>query len=163
MKIDNFEVNEGLYYTKEQSWIEIGGETYKVGVTDYFQKMLRAWKFRGPSELIFVALPEIGSKFSKSEPVASVESGKGVADFYAPLSGEITRVNEDLLDNPGLIGESPYEDGWIVAMKPSKLSDEIKSLMTAADYCKYLEEIVEERKRKFEEEYQEMLEKVGLK
>ena len=170
MKVDHFdvhqgsfEVNEGLYYAKEHSWIRIAGETCKVGVTDYFQKMMRGWSFRGHSALLFVALPKTSSKFSKSEPVASIESSKAVADLCAPLSGEILNVNENLSDNPGLIGESPYEDGWIVTMKPSRLGDEMESLMTAVEYCSYLEEIVEARKRKFEEEYQEMQQKLDLK
>ncbi len=158
LKINDYEVSEELYYTKEHSWLKIEGGNCRIGVTDYFQKMLRGWAFRKPSDLVFVGLPSVGSRASKSEPVASIESAKAVADLYAPASGEILEVNEELQDNPGLIGESPYEDGWVVLIKPSDPNGEIKSLMKANDYCKHLEELIGIRER----EYEKTLKEVGL-
>ena len=158
MKVDGYEVNEKLYYTKEHSWIKIEGEKCRIGVTDYFQKMLRGWAFRKPTDLVFVGLPALGSRAIKSEPIAPIESAKAVADLYAPITGEISEVNEGLLDNPPLISESPYEDGWIVVVKPYDLENEIKSFMKAGDYCEHLKELIGKR----EQEYEKTMKEVGL-
>ncbi len=159
MKINDNEVPEELYYTKEHSWMRINKKKCIIGITDYFQKMLRGWAFREPTDIVFVELPQVGLKASISDPIASIESIKAVSDLNVPVSGEIIKVNEELLDNPNLIGESPYVDGWIAIITPSDLDNEIKSLMKARDYCKHLEKLIEIRKH----EYLEMLRKVGLR
>lgn len=163
MKIDDIEIREELYYTDKHSWIKIEEKICKVGVTDYFQKMVRGWAFRAPSELVYIELPKKGSRVSKSDSIASIESVKAVSDLSAPLSGDIIEVNEELIDAPELIGESPYDDGWIVIMKPFDFKSEIKSLMNVEDYCKHLEKLIEARKSEIEKEYEKMMEKVGLK
>ncbi|GAF77893.1 unnamed protein product, partial [marine sediment metagenome] len=158
MKINGYEIREKLYYTKEHIWMKIEEEKCKIGVTDYFQKMLRGWAFREPTDIVFVELPQKGTKFSKSESIASIESLKAVSDLNVPASGEVLEINEGLGDNPNLIGESPYEDGWIIEMKPYDLDSEIKYLLKARDYRKHLEKLIEKREQK----YSEMTKEVGL-
>ncbi|MBS7625637.1 glycine cleavage system protein GcvH [Candidatus Bathyarchaeota archaeon] len=158
MKVNGYEVCDGLYYIEQHSWVKIEGETCKVGVTDYFQKMVRGWAFRKPTDIVYVGLPQVGLKARKGDPIASIESAKAVSDMHTPLSGEVMEVNIELLDNPGVIGESPYEKGWVAIIKPSHLEDEVKNLMTAEGYKKHLESLIDIKNQ----EYTEMLKKVGL-
>jgi len=158
LKVNSYEVLEELYYTERHSWVKIEGEKCRVGVTDYFQKMVRGWAFRKPTDIVYVGLPQTGLTVKRGEPIASIESAKAVSDMYTPVSGEIVEVNSELLDNPGVIGESPYKEGWIAIIKPSNLNSEAETLMTAEDYKKHLESLIDIRNR----EYMEMLKEVGL-
>ena len=162
MRVLDFKVLEELYYTKKHNWLKIEENKCRFGMTDYFQKMLRGWAFRAPSEIVYVELPKVNSKVSKLESIGSIESIKAVSDIYAPVSGDVIEVNEKLFESPELIGDSPYKDGWIVSIKPSDLDNEIKLLMDSNDYYKYLERLVEEREHELKQEYEEMLKKVGL-
>ena len=85
----------------------------RVGITDHAQDAL--------SDVVFVELPEIGSKYSEGDAMAVAESVKAASDIYAPVSGEIVEVNDKLEESPELINESPYEFGWMVGMVPDKI------------------------------------------
>lgn len=111
-----------LMYTKSHEWVRIEGDKALVGLTDYAQSEL--------GDLVFVNLPEEGDKVNVGEVFLDVESVKVASDVYAPLSGVIEEINEELLDNPGLINKSPYE-AWLV--KIGEISDR-ENLLTAEEY-----------------------------
>ena len=107
------EVPDNLSYTKDHEWMLIDDDgKIRVGITDHAQDAL--------SDVVFVELPEIGSKYSEGDAMAVAESVKAASDIYAPVSGEIVEVNDKLEESPELINESPYEFGWMVVMVPDK-------------------------------------------
>ena len=132
MIIDQYDVKEGFYYSKEHEWVKIEDDKCRVGIGDYAQKQLH--------EVVYAELPKIGSKIKQKEPLGTLESIKAVADVYSPISGEIIKVNEELKNSPELINNNPYDNGWIAIIKPSKLGEEIETLMNAKKYSKFLEE-----------------------
>lgn len=120
-----------LKYTSEHEWIRIEGDVAYVGVTAYAQDAL--------GDVVFLEIPEVGSDVEKGETFGVVESVKAVSDLYAPLSGEVIKANEVLVDAPELINEHPYDDGWMIAIKMSD-TEELKALMNADEYETYVKE-----------------------
>ena len=116
---------EELKYSKTHQWIKIDGDIGIVGITDYAQVQL--------TDIVFVDLPEVGGAIKKDERIASVESVKSVSDVFCPVSGEITEINEKLLDNPELINNDCYKEGWIAKIKLTA-PEEINNLLSAEDY-----------------------------
>ncbi|MFJ9386172.1 glycine cleavage system protein GcvH [Peribacillus sp. NPDC101481] len=114
-----------LRYTKEHEWVKTEDGTVRIGITAFAQSEL--------GDIVFVELPEIGDELKANEPFGSVESVKTVSELYAPISGKVIEVNEDLSDNPEYVNESPYEKAWMVVLEPSNSSD-IESLMSAEEY-----------------------------
>lgn len=125
------EFPEDLKYTKEHEWVLIEGGTATVGITDYAQDQL--------GDIVFVELPAVGDKVSKEDAFGVVESVKAVSDIYAPLSGKVIEVNDDLPDDPEMLNEDPYGDGWIIRIE---LTDpaEIEDLLTSVEYEQYVAE-----------------------
>jgi glycine cleavage system H protein len=122
---------EDLRYHPEHDWARVEGGSATLGITWYAQDAL--------GEVVFYEPPEVGSEIVKDRPYAEVESVKAVSDVYAPISGEITEVNEALSDKPELINEDPYGDGWLVKAKltdPSEADD----LLDTAAYRKLLDD-----------------------
>ena len=122
---------EDLKYSTEHEWARLENDGLVVGITDYAQESL--------GEIVYVELPDEGSKVSQGEAFGVVESTKAVSDLYAPVSGTVEEVNDTLLDNPELINEDPYEDGWLIRIAISDES-ELDKLMDAAGYARFLEE-----------------------
>ncbi|MGH2923256.1 MAG: glycine cleavage system protein GcvH [Solirubrobacterales bacterium] len=122
---------EELRYHAEHDWARIEGEVATFGITWYAQDAL--------GEVVFFEPPEPGTSVSKDSAYAEVESVKAVSDVYAPLSGEVTEVNEAAKDSPEKINEDPYGEGWLVKVKLSDPS-EADQLMDAAAYKQMLEE-----------------------
>ncbi len=114
---------ENLRYTKEHEWILVEGKKGIVGITEYAQDSL--------GDVVFVELPEIGKKLKVGEGLGVVESVKAVSDIYSPCSGIVTAVNESLLDNPELLNQDPYGEGWLIEMEVEELDSE---LLTSAEY-----------------------------
>jgi glycine cleavage system H protein len=116
---------EDLLYHPEHDWVRADGDTATFGITWFAQDAL--------GEVVFIDPPEVGTRVTKDEPYAEVESVKAVSDVIAPLSGEIVEVNTALADKPETINDDPYGDGWLVRVK---LSDESEkdALMDAAAY-----------------------------
>jgi len=114
-----------LKYTKEHEWVRLEGDTAYVGITDHAQDEL--------GDVVYVELPQVGRTLAQEEAFAVVESVKAVSDIYAPVSGEVVSVNEKLNDEPELINQSPYEDGWIAVLKTSDAA-QADQLMDANDY-----------------------------
>jgi len=121
VKVDGYEVPEGLYYSKEWLWIKIENGKAKLGLTDYAQKQLR--------EIVFVELPGAGGTVKANEPFGSVESVKAVSDLVAPLSGTIEQANQEVTSKPELLNEDPYGKGWLLIVAPSDLEAELAALM----------------------------------
>jgi glycine cleavage system H protein len=120
---------EHLKYHQEHDWARIEGDEAIFGITWYAQDAL--------GEVVFYEPPEVGSSVSKDAAYAEVESVKAVSDVYAPMSGEVTEVNQALTDNPEKINEDPYGEGWLVKVKLSGPS-EADQLMDAAAYREML-------------------------
>ena len=114
-----------LKYHPEHDWARIEGETATLGITWYAQDQL--------GEVVFFDPPEVGTSISAGQPYAEVESVKAVSDVVAPLSGEITEVNEGLSDSPEQVNEDPYGQGWMVKIRLSNL-EEADELMDASAY-----------------------------
>ena len=127
---------EELKYTKEHEWSKVEEGTVLVGITDYAQESL--------GEIVYVELPEEGSVVSQGEPFGVVESTKAVSDLYAPVSGTVTEVNETLGDNPELVNEDPYEDGWMIRIEMSDVG-ELAKLIDSAAYQSFVEEEMEKQ------------------
>lgn len=125
------EFPEDLKYSKEHEWVLVEGNVATVGITDYAQDQL--------GDIVFVELPAIGDKVSKEDAFGVVESVKAVSDIYAPVSGKVLEVNDDLPDNPEMVNEDPYGDGWIIKIEMSD-PEELQDLMTATEYEEYVAE-----------------------
>ena len=125
------EFPEDLKYSKEHEWVLVEGSVATVGITDYAQDQL--------GDIVFVELPAVGDKVSKEDAFGVVESVKAVSDIYAPVSGKVLEVNDDLPENPEMLNEDPYGDGWIIKIEMSD-REELDDLMTAAEYEQYVAE-----------------------
>jgi glycine cleavage system H protein len=121
VKVDGYEVPEGLYYSTDFEWIKIEGDKVRMGVTDYAQKSLR--------DIVYAELPSAGTEVRQKEPYGTVESVKAVSDLVAAISGTVEEVNEEVQSKPELLNEDPYEKGWLVVVKPAKLQAELANLM----------------------------------
>ncbi|MBS4220824.1 glycine cleavage system protein GcvH [Bacillus sp. FJAT-49711] len=120
-----------LRYSEEHEWVKEEGGKIRIGITDFAQSEL--------GDIVFVELPEVGDDVTANEPFGSVESVKTVSELYAPISGKVVAVNEDLDDSPEFVNESPYEKAWMIVIEPSNLS-EVDSLMSADEYVKMMSE-----------------------
>ncbi len=119
------EIKPNLKYTKDHEWISIDGDDATIGITDYAQGEL--------GDIVYVEIESIGDSLKKEEIFGSVEAVKTVSDLFIPVSGEITEMNENLEDNPELINDDPYGDGWIIKMKIND-SSELKDLLSPEEY-----------------------------
>ncbi|UCE75101.1 MAG: glycine cleavage system protein GcvH [Methanomassiliicoccales archaeon] len=120
MKIDEYEMPDDLYYHPEHSWIKVEGDTGVVGLSDFAQKLAGTIKR--------VVTLEEEDEVQQGKPCGTVSSGKWTGKLYSPVSGEIIEVNEDIEDEPKLINDSPYGEGWIFKVKISD-TNELSSLM----------------------------------
>ncbi len=120
-----------LLYSNEHVWVRREGSDIRIGITDFAQSEL--------GDIVFVELPEEGETIEANEPFGSVESVKTVSELYAPISGKVVEVNDDLEDNPEYVNESPYEKAWMIVVEPSD-DAELDELMSAEDYQSYVSE-----------------------
>lgn len=117
---------ENLKYTKEHEWVLDNGDgTVTIGITEFAQGEL--------GDIVFVELEEVGSDFSKDDTFGTVEAVKTVSDLFAPVDGEVVEINEALEDNPELVNDDPYGDGWMIKLKVSDAS-QLESLLSASEY-----------------------------
>ena len=133
MMSEEYDIPEGLLYTEEHEWARLESDgTVTIGVTDYAQKQLH--------EIVYVELPETGGDAELKEVIGALESVKAVSDMNNPVGGSITEVNEELLDSPELINESPYKEGWIAKLEPSDWEGDKVHLMDAEAYKRHVAE-----------------------
>lgn len=124
------EIPEDLLYTEEHEWVYIEGDVGIIGITDYAQGEL--------GDVVFVELPHVGDHIQQMEPFGSIEAVKTVSDLFAPVSGEVIEVNTNLENNPQLINQDPYGEGWIIKVKLSNMK-QTEELITADDYHNLIE------------------------
>jgi len=124
-------VPEDLKYTKEHEWAKVEGEIAVVGITDFAQDQL--------SDIVYVELPEVGTQVKQGETFGTVEAVKAVSDLYSPVTGEVIEVNTKLADQPELVNQDPYGEGWMIKVKLQDPS-EVDQLLSAEDYKKLIEE-----------------------
>jgi len=131
---DEYNVLDGLYYTKEHEWAKkLDGNLVAVGVDDYAQKQLH--------EIVYVELPSVGAEVAMREAIGAVESVKAVSDMYSPVGGKVVEVNDGLLDSPELINDDPYGEGWIAKLEASNLDADLGKLMDAKAYREFLKSL----------------------
>ncbi|WP_163971581.1 glycine cleavage system protein GcvH [Oceanobacillus halotolerans] len=120
-----------LLYSEEHEWVKKEGDKVRIGITDFAQDEL--------GDIVFVELPEVGDEIEADEPFGSVESVKTVSELYAPVSGKVVEVNEELEDSPEFVNESPYEKAWMVVVEPSDDAN-LDDLLTAEKYEEFIQE-----------------------
>ena len=121
VKVGDYEVPEGLYFSDDFEWIKVEGEKVRMGISDYAQKQLR--------EIVYIELPDEGTKLIQNEPYGTLESVKAVSDLISALSGTIEEVNKEIQSNPELLNIDPFGKGWLILLKPLKLEEEKRNLM----------------------------------
>ncbi len=122
---------DDVRYTPEHEWARLENGIVTVGVTSYATDQL--------GDVVFVELPEVGRRLEAMKPFGVVEAVKTVSDLFAPVGGEVVEVNTALSDNPALVNQDPFGEGWMVRVRPSDPAD-LKKLMSSADYEKHVEE-----------------------
>ena len=135
VKVDSYELPEGLYYSKDWEWVKVEGDKVRVGITDYAQKQLR--------EVVYAELPSPGTEVTQNEPYGTVESVKAVSDLVAPVSGTIEKVNEEVQSSPEILNEDPYEKGWLLVVTPNNLNAELKNLMNTEQSAEWHKSLIE--------------------
>lgn len=117
---------ENLKYLSSHEWVKLEDDgTVTVGISDHAQDLL--------GDIVFVELPEVGQRLGAEEEAAVVESVKAASDIFSPIGGEVTEINEKLLEAPDLINGSPYEDGWFFKMQPDDL-ESLNTLLSSEEY-----------------------------
>ena len=119
------EIKEDLKYTKDHEWIKIDGDIATVGITDFAQGEL--------GDIVYVEVDTLDETLSKDEVFGTVEAVKTVSDLFLPMSGKIIEFNEALNDNPELVNDSPYGDGWIIKVEVSDVN-ELEQLLDSKSY-----------------------------
>jgi glycine cleavage system H protein len=117
-------------YAKSHEWVTLDGATATVGISDYAQDKL--------GEVVYVALPEVGSELEKDKQLTELDSVKAVAEVYTPLSGKVTEVNTELENSPNLINEDPFGKGWLAKLEVTNAEEEMADLMTDEQYRQYI-------------------------
>lgn len=120
-----------LRYTKEHEWVKIEDGKVRIGITHFAQNEL--------GDIVFVELPEVGDEVTIDQPFGSVESVKTVSELYAPVTGTVVAVNDELSDSPELVNESPYEQAWMLVVELADTA-QVDALLTAEQY----EELIEQ-------------------
>jgi len=124
------EIPENMLYTKEHEWVLVEGKTGKIGVSDYAQQTL--------GDITYVELPAKGTKIIQFGAFGTLESVKAVSDIYTPVSGTVTEINQEIVDSPELINQSPYEKGWLITVEIEN-EEELQKLLKPDEYKKYVE------------------------
>ena len=111
MKVFDYEFPDDRLYDREHAWVKKDGENVIIGITDFFQK--------SANEIVFIELPNAGRVIEAGKPFISIESGKWVGRVKSSINGTVVKINAELKDAPYLLNDSPYDEGWMIAVKPS--------------------------------------------
>jgi glycine cleavage system H protein len=120
---------ENFRYTKEHEWVLVEGDTGMIGITDHAQEEL--------GDIVYVDLPQVGTRLETGKSLGSVESVKAVSDIYAPLSGEVLEINSLLADAPEKLNQDPHGSAWLVKIRLDAPAEAL-NLLSAADYQTYI-------------------------
>jgi glycine cleavage system H protein len=126
----SFDIPDDLRYQETHEWARIDGDTARIGISDFAQDEL--------GDIVFVECPDVGESVTQDEEFGVVESIKAVSDLYAPLSGTVSAVHEELFDAPELVNEDPYDDGWMLELEDIDES-EAENLLTPEEYEEQIE------------------------
>ncbi len=129
--MDEIDIPEGLRYTNEDEWVRLEEGRAVIGVTDFAQQQL--------GDIVFVELPEVGTRVERGDPFGVIESVKAVSDLYAPVSGTISEINGELTERPEAVNEDCYGDGWMIAIESVDAAEQV-SLLDAQAYQKHVAE-----------------------
>jgi len=121
------QIPDGLRYSKDHEWVSASGDIVRLGITDYAQDAL--------GDVVFVALPELGASFDAGAAIGEVESTKSVSEVYAPVSGTVRAVNDQLRDAPEILNADPYGQGWICELELADAA-QVDGLLDASAYAK---------------------------
>ncbi|MBO0775469.1 MAG: glycine cleavage system protein GcvH [Actinobacteria bacterium] len=119
-------VPDELRYTAEHEWVAVNGDIASVGITDYAQRAL--------GDVVYVSVPEPGSRVTAGDPCGEVESTKSVSDLYSPVDGEVTEANPEVDEDPGLVNSDPYGAGWLMKVRLDDDGTEPAGLLTPEEY-----------------------------
>jgi len=133
IRVGEYTIPKDLLYSKKHHWVKIEDDKARIGITDYAQKRLK--------EVVYVELPSVDEELTKDESYGVVESIKAAEDLYAPLSGRVIEVNEEVISNTSLINEDPYGSGWLLVLELSN-PEEIKELLTPEQYAEQIKKEV---------------------
>jgi glycine cleavage system H protein len=133
MRVLPYEIPDKLYYSKEHEWVRIEGKEAVVGITDYAQKQLH--------EIVYVEVQKVGANLEQSQTMGTVESVKSVSDIFAPVSGKITKVNDELVESPEILNQDPYGNGWLARINLKNFNKDMKKLLTAQQYADYIKKM----------------------
>ena len=128
-EINQLNLPDNLHYGEDHEWAKQDGDNIRVGIDDYAQDQL--------GDIVFVELPQVGDKIAKGDAFGTVESVKAVSELFMPIGGEIIAINQNLEESPELVNTSPYDDGWMIDVKPTDTA-ELESLMTKDAYLEML-------------------------
>ncbi len=128
----SYNTPDNLRYAKSHEWVRIDGEEVTIGISDYAQQAL--------GDVVFAELPDVGRTLALGDVFGAVESVKAASDVYAPLSGEVTAINDALLNAPETLNSDPYGEGWMLKLRPSDLAGEQAKLLDAAAYSQHVED-----------------------
>ena len=120
---------EDRRYTVEHEWVRLDGDTAVVGITNFAQDQL--------GDVVYVELPKVGDRVESMQPFGVIESVKTASDLFAPVSGTVAEVNGQVADEPQLVNDSPYGEGWLIKVKPDNPAD-IDQLLTAQQYADHV-------------------------
>jgi glycine cleavage system H protein len=118
-------VPENFLFTDDHEWVDINGDIATIGITDFAQGEL--------GDIVFIEFPDLNTEFNKGQSIGTIEAVKTVADIYMPLSGKIVALNDELNDNPSLVNNDPFKDGWMIKVEIMHL-DEVSELMNKEKY-----------------------------
>jgi len=139
-KVEEYDMPDELYYHKEFMWVRVEGGEAVVGLNDFSQKLA--------GEISYIEMPEEGDEVKQDEAVGSYETGKWLGKLYAPVSGEITAMNEEVEDEPTLVNKHPYGEGWLFKIKMGDLA-QLDNLMKGEEAIEWLKgEIAKHAKEK---------------
>jgi glycine cleavage system H protein len=125
VKLEGFDFPNDLYYHRGHMWVRVEGDKVRVGFNDWAQK--------AAGRLIILNTRRLGALIEMGKTLGSIESMKWVGSLKVPITGELVQLNEDVLETPNLINRDPYGKGWVAVIKPSKLQDELKTLISGKD------------------------------
>jgi len=120
---------DDLLYSREHVWVRVEGDLATIGITDYAQEKL--------GEVLAVELPEVDAEVERDEPFGAVESSKGTVELISPLTGNVLNVNEDLIDDIGIVNSDPHDTGWMIVVEMNDL-DELDDLLDARGYHDFI-------------------------
>jgi glycine cleavage system H protein len=130
MRVNDIEIPEGLFYSKEHEWVKLEGKEAVVGITDYAQKQLH--------DIVYVEVPKVGTVIKQFQTIGTVESVKSASEVFTPVTGNVVKINRELAESPELLNQDPYGKGWLVRIALKDFNSDVKKLLTAQQYADYV-------------------------